>query len=147
MLLRITKEFTFEMAHALHGYDGKCTNIHGHSYHLAVTVTGTPITDKTSPKQGMVIDFTDLKNIVNKVILEVFDHALVLNEATAITINSPATLKIVHTEYQPTSENLLIDFVSRISKHIHPPLKLHSLKLRETDSSYAEWFATDNPSV
>ena len=62
--IRITKKFTFEAGHALYGYDGKCKNVHGHSYKLYVTVIGVPIADKDNVKYGMVIDFSDLKSIV-----------------------------------------------------------------------------------
>ena len=62
--IRVTKSFTFEMAHALWNYDGPCRNIHGHSYELLVTISGHPITDENSPKLGMVMDFGDLKKIV-----------------------------------------------------------------------------------
>ncbi len=62
--IRITKQFNFETGHALYGYDGKCRNVHGHSYKLSVTVIGTPITDTAHVKLGMVIDFGDLKKIV-----------------------------------------------------------------------------------
>ena len=64
--IRITKEFSFETGHALYGYDGKCRNVHGHSYHLSVTVIGNPITDSSHVKLGMVIDFGDLKKIVKE---------------------------------------------------------------------------------
>ena len=43
--IRITKKFAFETGHALYGYDGKCKNVHGHSYKLSVTVIGQPISD------------------------------------------------------------------------------------------------------
>ncbi|MGY8943334.1 MAG: 6-pyruvoyl trahydropterin synthase family protein, partial [Flavobacteriales bacterium] len=59
--IRITKKFNFETGHALYGYDGKCKNVHGHSYKLSVTVSGKPIADSTNVKFGMVIDFGDLK--------------------------------------------------------------------------------------
>ena len=62
--IRITKQFNFETGHALYGYDGKCTNVHGHSYKLSVTVIGKPIEDTCNVKYGMVIDFGDLKKIV-----------------------------------------------------------------------------------
>ena len=62
-VIRITKDFRFETGHALYGYDGKCKNIHGHNFKLSVTVTGGPITDKSHPKYGMVIDFSYLKKI------------------------------------------------------------------------------------
>ena len=79
-VIRITKEFKFEMAHALKDYDGPCRNIHGHSYEMKVTVSGTPVDDKNNPKLGMVMDFGDLKKIVRETIIEVFDHALVLQD-------------------------------------------------------------------
>ena len=71
--IRITKEFTFETGHALFGYDGKCRNVHGHSYNLAVTVIGEPITDTQNVKLGMVLDFGDLKSIVREEIVDPFD--------------------------------------------------------------------------
>ena len=81
-VIRITKDFRFETGHALHGYDGKCKNIHGHNFKLSVTVTGSPITDKSHPKYGMVIDFSDLKKIINEEIINVYDHATVFNKNT-----------------------------------------------------------------
>lgn len=146
-VIRITKEFSFEMAHALHGYDGACSNIHGHSYKLSVTVSGKPENDSNSSKQGMVMDFGDLKNIVKTEILEIFDHALILNENTPDRekISAiPLSGKIVFLPYQPTCENMLQDFAVRISKSLAKGVTLYSLKLRETDSSYAGWFAEDN---
>ena len=77
--IRVTKKFKFETGHALYGHDGKCKNIHGHSYQLEVTVQGKPIADKNNPKYGMVIDFSDLKEIVKKEIVDEFDHATVFN--------------------------------------------------------------------
>ena len=59
--IRVTKKFNFEMAHALTGHDGPCKNIHGHSYFLFITISGKPINDSTDPKNGMVMDFSDLK--------------------------------------------------------------------------------------
>ncbi len=145
--IRITKHFDFESAHALYGYDGKCKNIHGHSYHLYVTVIGEPIIDAENPKNGMVMDFGDLKVIVKKEIVSKFDHAVVLNENSphkvlANTINEHSH-KVVLVPYQPTSENMLIDFSERIQKQLPENVLLHSLKLYETANSYAEWFADD----
>lgn len=145
--IRITKHFDFESAHALYGYDGKCKNIHGHSYHIYVTVIGTPILDDTHPKNGMVMDFGDLKVIVKREIVEKFDHAVVLNENSphkklADTINDYSH-KVVLVPYQPTSENMLMDFAERIQSQLPQNVSLHSLKLYETANSYAEWFASD----
>ena len=142
--IQITKIFHFEMAHALEGYDGLCKNIHGHSYTLRVTVVGTPVDDAKSPKDGMIIDFSDLKQIVETPIIRKYDHALVLNSKTNIaTINALRNHynKIVVVNFQPTSERLLMEFAEILQDTLPPNVNLHSLRLNETETSYAEWFA------
>ncbi len=145
--IRVTKEFRFESAHALSGYDGPCKNVHGHSYELSVTVIGTPVSDPTSVKLGMVMDFGDLKKIIKRQIVDPFDHALLLNaEAPRHELEKfgePFT-NILYLPYQPTSENFLLDFATRIGNLLPAGVRLHSMRLRETASSYAEWFAEEN---
>ncbi len=77
-VVRVTKEFSFEMAHALSGYDGLCREIHGHSYRLFVTVKGTPSGNQADPKFGMVMDFGELKKTVNRLIVDRYDHTLLI---------------------------------------------------------------------
>ena len=146
-LIRITKEFKFEMAHALMGYDGPCRNIHGHSYELKVTLAGTPITDETHPKLGMVMDFGELKKIVRQAVVDEFDHALVLNSRMpGILIDelNENFERIILVDYQPTSELMIVDFAERIKKLLPGHVRLIYLLLRETVTSYAEWFASEN---
>lgn len=147
-IIRITKQFNFETGHALYGYDGKCRNVHGHSYKLDVTVIGTPINDTDHVKYGMVIDFSDLKKIVKEEIVEVFDHATVFNKNTP-HVELAHELKqrghhVLLVDYQPTSEMMVIDFAKKIKARLPENIKLHSLKLQETATSYAQWFASDN---
>lgn len=143
--LRITKEFSFEMAHALKHYSGKCENIHGHTYHLSVTVKGPVVTVADAPNDGMVMDFGDLKKIVQERILDVFDHALVLNEKDQRKEGlRMLSTKMILTPFQPTSENLILDFVARVQESLHEDVHLVRMKLRETSTSFAEWFAEDN---
>ena len=146
--IRITKQFNFETGHALYGYDGKCKNVHGHSYKLSVTVLGQPITDNSNVKYGMVIDFTDLKKIVKDEIVDVFDHATVFNKNTP-HIELAKELQdrghhVILVNYQPTSEMMVIDFAAKIKKHLPENISLFSLRLQETETSFAEWFASDN---
>ena len=146
-VIRITKEFKFETGHALYGYDGLCKNVHGHSYKLSVTLLGTPITDPDHVKYGMVMDFSDLKKIVNETIVTPFDHATVLNvdsphKELADTMESRGH-KIMRVQYQPTSEMMVLDFAEKIKTRLPEQLKLHHLILRETETSYAEWYASD----
>jgi len=146
-VIRVTKEFDFEMAHALWNYDGPCRNVHGHSYRLFVTLSGVPIEDSKDPKNGMVIDFTDLKRIVVKEIVNVFDHAVVVSrqfDRDKTEMFAKMFGNTVLVDYQPTCENLVADFAGRISRHLPSGTNLHSLKLYETATSYAEWFAFDN---
>ncbi len=145
--IRITKEFGFEMAHALKNHEGPCKNIHGHSYHLSVTVLGSLNTEEGSSEQGMVMDFGELKNIVNGRIVNWLDHALVLNEEDAPLHLKDQSLffgKLVMVSYQPTCENLLLDFSEKLRESLPNKVKLIRLLLRETPSSYAEWCAEDN---
>ncbi len=144
--IRITKKFNFEMAHALYGYDGACKNIHGHSYLLSVTIKGKPINDSSNPKQGMIMDFTDLKAIV-KPIVDGLDHATILNANSPhkdLANKNILFEKLVLVNYQPTCENMLIDIANKIKPHLSASVQLHHLYLQETPSSYAEWYAEDN---
>lgn len=147
MKIRVTKVFTFDMAHALHGYDGLCKNIHGHTYRLSVTLIGTTIQEEGHAKQGMVIDFSDFKKIVKEKVVNVFDHTLVLNA------NSPHAKiqgladnfeRLILTDYQPSCENLLIDILGRIKTDLPSNVELCNVRLEETPTSYAEWFKEDN---
>src|SRR6056300_456305 len=148
--IRITKQFSFETGHALYGYDGKCKNVHGHSYRLDVTVIGQPISDKTHVKFGMVIDFGDLKKIVKEEIVNVFDHATVFNKNTP-HVELAKELQdrghnVILVDYQPTSEMMILDFAEKIKNRLPSHIELHSLKLQETSSSFAEWYASDQES-
>ncbi len=146
-IIRVTKEFPFEMSHVLSNYDGPCRNVHGHSYRLFVTLSGTPFDDSENPKNGMVIDFTDLKTIVRQEIVSKFDHAVVVSRKLDKERSVMFTKLFGNTvlvDYQPTCENLVADFAGRIIPHLPEGVKLHNLKLYETASSYAEWFASDN---
>ena len=146
--IRITKQFSFETGHALYGYDGKCKNVNGHSYKLSVTVLGTPISDTAHVKLGMVIDFGDLKKIVNDEIVHKFDHATVFNKNTPHVELAKELAdrghNVILVDYQPTSEKMVIDFAAKIKARLPKNISLHSLKLQETDTSFAEWYATDN---
>lgn len=140
--LKITKRFSFEMAHALLHYDGACRNIHGHSYKMDVTVKGKPNEDPNSPKAGMIMDFGDLKKIVHETIIQKIDHALVLNHQTEARLIEELKThyeKIVVTPFQPTTERLLLYFVDCLQQQLPDTVMLYAIRLYETDMSYAEW--------
>ena len=144
-VIRITKEFNFEMAHALVGHDGPCKNIHGHSYKFHVTVKGEVKNGSEDSDEGMVVDFTVIKNIVQKLIVNEYDHSLVLwDKMNIVKENLNFMNKLILVPFNPTCENLLIHYVELIKKELPSNLKLEHLLLRETPSSYAEWYQSDN---
>lgn len=147
MNVRVSKIFEFETAHALWGYDGKCANIHGHSYVLTVSISGPVINDPNHVKNGMIMDFGDLKKIVKKEIVDVYDHCLLVRANTPHAGYADVETgfkKIWLTEFQPTCENMLIDIVGKLKANLPDHISLKYVKLLETRSSYAEWFADEN---
>ncbi len=145
--IRITKEFRFEASHALWNYDGLCKNIHGHSYILQVTVVGEPILDENNPKFGMVMDFGDLKRIAKEEVVDILDHSLIINRKAFHKgfENIEQMFDRFHlVDYQPTCENMVVDFAKKIGSRLSSDIHLYSIKLNETATSFAEWFAIDN---
>jgi 6-pyruvoyltetrahydropterin/6-carboxytetrahydropterin synthase len=145
--VRVSKQFNFEMAHALYGYDGPCRNIHGHTYHLRVTIKGFPITDDSDVKLGMVMDFGNLKKVVMEEIISIYDHALVLNDSAPYVKNELLTSefeKVFTVPFQPTCENLMLMFLEKIRPYFTGDLELVGVELRETPTSYADWRLEDN---
>jgi 6-pyruvoyltetrahydropterin/6-carboxytetrahydropterin synthase len=145
MKVRITKEFNFEMAHLLENYDGLCRNIHGHSYRLFVTIIGEPEQDPASPKFGMVMDFSVLKAIVRREIVDKLDHALLVHKNERNTNRFDGlSERIFKVSFQPTCENMVGHFADIIRAYLPENVSLFSVKLYETATSYAEWHASDN---
>ena len=147
-MIRITKIFTFETAHVLYNYDGKCKNMHGHSYKLFVTVKGTPINDINDVKNGMVVDFGDIKKIVKEEIVDVWDHAVLLNALTPHKELGEDLAqkghKVIECNYQPTCENMLYEIAEKIKNKLPSHVQLAYLKLHETENSYGEWLVEEN---
>ena len=143
--IRITKQFKMEMAHALYGYDGLCKNIHGHSYRLWVTLRGPVLDEHGHEKDGMVLDFGLLKRLVKPHIIDKYDHSFVLNaNSSHANIDLSAFEKVYLLPYQPTSENLVNDFVSIIKNQLPDNIELYKVVLSETANSFAEWCLDDN---
>lgn len=144
--IRVTKKFTFDLAHALFNYDGSCRFIHGHTYHLRITLLGNVLMDVTNPKNGMVIDFKELKKLVKEKIMEKYDHALMLskqsfNELNSETLNEKH--KLIISDFQPTCENILVEIKNDLISFFSESIQLVSIRLDETENSYAEWILSD----
>ena len=118
MKVCVTKAFTFDAAHNLINYKGKCEALHGHTYRLEVTVCGTP----NELENGLLMDFGDLKNLVNKEVLSKLDHSY-LND---------------HFE-QPSTELVAMWIFGTLKPHVEKlGLVLTSVKLFETATSWVE---------
>ena len=99
MLTRIAKDFRWEMAHRLPNHNGGCRNVHGHSYRMWVELTGEP------DDQGMVIDYFDLKKMVDPLISEI-DHAFLCDLSDTLIVNflESSGLKAVYVDFPTTAE-------------------------------------------
>ena len=147
-IIRLTRVFHFDMAHVLLNYPGKCKNIHGHTYKLEVTVKGIPCNNENSPKKGMLIDFSDFKNLIQNEIITVWDHALMIHQKSDPVLLSALKNnyeKIITVPFQPTTENMICELAVLIKKILPSDLQLFSLRLHETEKSFAEWHASENP--
>jgi len=138
--ISLTKAFSFDAAHALDQYPGKCKHIHGHTYHLFVSITGNIIDEKGNPYRGMIIDFTEMKKWVEMAVLNLFDHALLIEQGGMYsTMEFPSNEKVYRTIYTPTCENMLVDIVLRLKEHIPEKIKLIEVRLQETPTAFATW--------
>lgn len=138
MIINDTKIFTFDCAHRITGHDGQCDNIHGHTYKLEVTIASDVITN-------MVMDFKKIKDLVNKTIINDYDHSLVLwtkgDNVDGFLKGLPR--KITWIEMNATAENMLLDMYVRLQKEfvilVDPAHTwVDKMRLWETPTSYAE---------
>lgn len=119
-MIEVTKEFTFDAAHRLIGYPGPCGGMHGHTYRLQVSMART---DGLVNRDGMVVDFSELKETVKHVILDQVDHK-VLNDVF---------------DFQPTAENMAMSFYISLKRYIPLDVKVTCIRLWETPTSFAEF--------
>ncbi len=146
-MITATKEFTFDASHMLSGHEGLCKNLHGHTYKVEVTVRCTNpdgiITQ--GPSAGMVMDFKDLKERLNRDIFSNVDHAYIYNSFGGPEENAIADLlvsfgmKVYNMANRPTAENMAEYFLAMANTSVQD-LDVEVIKVRvyETPTSYAE---------
>lgn len=139
-MLKVAKEFSFDMAHLLDGHDGKCQNLHGHTYKLQVIVSGE--TEDNGAKKGMVIDFADLKRAVNELIISPMDHAFIYDQSSERETKIAQLLQQLNSKtfalpVRSTAENLAQFIFQRLKENVG--FHLHSVRLWETPTSFAEY--------
>ena len=132
----------------LHAYDGPCRNIHGHSYILEVTLAGEPLKCPGDPRDGMIMDFGELKNLVKEHIISRFDHALMINNLVPgeqQEVLSKISENLLVVAFQPTTEKIAAYIAGIVQEQLPADVSLFSVRLYETVTAFAEWFAGDNP--
>ncbi|MFS1512005.1 6-carboxytetrahydropterin synthase QueD [Chengkuizengella sp. SCS-71B] len=117
----VSKEFTFDSAHHLHCYEGKCQSLHGHTYRLQVIMLGR------TDERGIVIDFADIKKITKEKVIDPLDHKY-LND--------------VLPPMNTTAENMVVWIYEQIKEALidegwSPEVILEEIRLWETPTSYA----------
>ncbi len=134
-MLSVTKIFRFEAAHAISGYHGSCREIHGHSYEMHITVTGSCLNEN-----DMLIDFKELKKAVESVVIKDLDHALILKH-NQINVSATQNMvsKICWLDGEPTAEFLLDFILRRLQTALPDSIEIRRIRLYETNTCYAEW--------
>ena len=128
------------MAHLLDGHDGKCQNLHGHTYKLQVEVAGDLLVD--GAKKSMVMDFSDLKAVVKKAILEPMDHAFIYDqtserESKIAMLLQELQSKTFGVNFRTTAEEMARFIFQRLKYDEELPIS--AIRLWETPTSFCEY--------
>lgn len=155
-MLTVTKDFTWDSSHMLYGHNGLCKNVHGHTYKMQVEVSrlgNNSTIDFPITSEGMVVDFKNLKQMVEDKIISKLDHAFITSCTQAGCVQEAETeyqivnvleengLKVFYLGVRPTAENMAIEFASVIDRNIEATmgLKLVSITIWETPTSFAKY--------
>lgn len=139
-MFKVSKEFSFDMAHMLDGHDGKCQNLHGHTYKLQVEIAGDLY--QSGVKKGMVIDFSDLKAVVKKSILDPIDHAFIYDltserETQVAHLLQNLQSKTFALTTRTTAEEMARFIFHRLKNEENLPVS--AIRLWETPTSFCEY--------
>lgn len=143
--MQITTRLEFDAGHRIPCHKSQCRNLHGHRYAIEITLSGDIIQQENTSENGMVMDFSDVKAIARRAVVDVWDHAfLVYNEDTEVLtfLNTLSDHKTVIMNSVPTAENMAAE-AFRILKSEYQDtygnhLKLERVRLYETPNSWAD---------
>ena len=130
----LTTSYVFDAAHRIAGHPGKCAWLHGHTYHLEVTVSSP-----TLNPLGMVMDFDDLRDAVRKAVLDLWDHSTLLAADDPLgpaisAVQREAPDRVVRLPGQPTAEVLTGEAWARLESGLPAGITLERVAIRETPS-------------
>jgi 6-pyruvoyltetrahydropterin/6-carboxytetrahydropterin synthase len=146
--MQITTRLEFDAGHRIPSHKSQCRNLHGHRYALEITLSGDIIQQENISENGMVMDFSDVKAIAKKSVVDVWDHAFLVYEGDQVVIELLSKLenhKTVIMKSVPTAENMALE-AFRILKNEYKDvygnhLKLERVRLFETPNSWADALA------
>lgn len=142
-LVEITRKVEFDAGHRIPNHSSKCRNIHGHRYVLECTVTGAIVDTPGDSSEGMVVDFSALKQTMMELIGEPWDHAMLVWVGDEALRNALALMHMGHKTVLlpciPTVENLASIAAAKLTRALEEVgLKLTRLRLYETPNCWAD---------
>ncbi len=143
--MQITTRLEFDAGHRIPCHKSQCKNLHGHRYAIEITLSGDIIKNENASENGMVMDFSDVKAIAKKVLVDVWDHAFLVyqNDVEVLNfLNSLPNHKTVVFPTVPTAENMAAEAFRILNSHYQDTygnhLKLEKVRLYETPNNWAD---------
>lgn len=143
--MEITTRLEFDAGHRIPDHKSQCRNLHGHRYVIEITLSGDIISEENASENGMVMDFSDVKRIAKKNIIDTWDHAfLVFKNDIAVVdfLNTLPDHKTVLFPKVPTAENMAAEAFKILNRQYldtySNQLKLRRVRLYETPNNWAD---------
>jgi 6-pyruvoyltetrahydropterin/6-carboxytetrahydropterin synthase len=143
--MRITRRLEFDAGHRIPNHDSRCRHLHGHRYALEVTLTGEPIATRGDARQGMLMDFSEVRAIAQREIVDAWDHAFLAWREDRIVLEFLAQLpqhRTVVFDEPPTAEHLALAAFTVLERaytsRYGNGLKLERVRLYETPNCWAD---------
>ncbi|MEK6736661.1 MAG: 6-carboxytetrahydropterin synthase QueD [Pseudomonadota bacterium] len=141
----ITRKLEFDAGHRISTHDSQCRHLHGHRYVIEITLSGNIISDEGVAEQGMVMDFSKVKQIAKAVLVDQWDHAFLVYSGDTLVFNFLQSLpdhKTVVLNVQPTAENLALLAFDTLNEAYQDTygnhLQLEKVRLFETPNCWAD---------
>jgi 6-pyruvoyltetrahydropterin/6-carboxytetrahydropterin synthase len=146
--MHITTRLEFDAGHRIPSHKSQCRNLHGHRYAIEITLSGDIILQEGISENGMVMDFSDVKAIARRAVVDVWDHAFLVYRGDQVILDFLRTLpehKTVVMETVPTAENMAAEAFRILQAEYRDTygnhLKLERVRLYETPNSWADALA------
>lgn len=143
--MQITTRLEFDAGHRIPSHKSQCRNLHGHRYAIEITLSGDIIKQEGASENGMVMDFSDVKAIARRSVVDVWDHAFLVYRGDRAVLDFLASLpdhKTVVMDTVPTAENMAAEAFRILKAEYHDTygnhLQLERVRLYETPNSWAD---------